>query len=883
MLIQLLNASSMQVVIHDPGLKCQKDDTLQFTLTSNEAMLRLHLNKYSANEVIIFNLGKSTLEGIDTAICIEFSDRKTAAGMNKSIFNYICNKDASMRWIYPTNLKYPHFLSFYNFNYWKANIYKFLVTTAYFLKLTWLIPNGKLFIYSKAPLYWLQILNKDIAPSSYSIFTGTPGPNRKVVIAEAIGKRVTNFIKLAVTSRSAKNIIHEAEMLNSLTNFSKTIHSIPNVEILNDSCIRLSTVQKTNPEKQQCFSNIHADFLSCLYKTSSGVSHYNEIGISMFVKERIERIGKYPHLATTKYASTILLKLEVLHEKFKKENPVIPVATMHGDFTPWNCILSGKELSVYDWELAAVEHPILFDLFHYVIQSQVFTKNADCQQIEIALKEALELSGSLSLISHYKIDIAQHFQLYLLLNASYYLDLYLEQQNLHKEAFLLFKVWNYFLSQEQGANDSQQLRNNFIREFFLFLAPHEYSVLKNAGKPIASLSYESDIDILIKKSDKEEILKWIYTYSDIQKIKCIKKSFMTTVQIFFLDTSFLSVDLLHDFHRKDICYINKNILLSGIVKENGIKILPPAYDYLYIFLFYQINNSSVPEKYTGHFKNLMEADEKMILDTLKTNSGITAKRLEETFAFTPEIKNQIIAHLKTLSSNGPIKRLFRFFEYQMNVLKDLLRNEGFVLTFSGVDGAGKSTILFEVKEMLQKKYRMKVVIIRHRPSLLPIISAWKYGKEEADKRCVESLPRQGKNKNVLSSLARFAYYYSDYLLGQVIIYFKYTLRGYVVLYDRYYFDFIVDSKRSNISLNKGVIKKLYRFVFKPQLNIFLYAKPEIILQRKKELSASDITSLTSEYKHLFNELGTPPQYMCIENIEKAKTIFKIEHAVIQLQ
>jgi len=205
-----------------------------------------------------------------------------------------------------------------------------------------------------------------------------------------------------------------------------------------------------------------------------------------------------------------------------------------------------------------------------------------------------------------------------------------------------------------------------------------------------------------------------------------------------------------------------------------------------------------------------------------------------------------------------------------------------MLTFSGVDGAGKSTILQEVKEMLQKKYRKKVVVIRHRPSMLPILSAWKYGKEEAERKCVESLPRQGKNKSLVSSFARFAYYYADYIVGQCLVYFKYTLRGYIVLYDRYYFDFIVDGKRSNININKSFIRNLYRFVYKPQLNIFLYASPDVILKRKKELSAKDITQLTDAYTSLFGKLGHAPQYMCIENIDKGKTMQTIEQAFVQL-
>ena len=51
----------------------------------------------------------------------------------------------------------------------------------------------------------------------------------------------------------------------------------------------------------------------------------------------------------------------------------------------------------------------------------------------------------------------------------------------------------------------------------------------------------------------------------------------------------------------------------------------------------------------------------------------------------------------------------------------------------GPDGAGKTTILTKVKELIEDKYKKEVVVLRHRPSILPILSAIKHGKKEAEK------------------------------------------------------------------------------------------------------------------------------------------------------
>ena len=201
-----------------------------------------------------------------------------------------------------------------------------------------------------------------------------------------------------------------------------------------------------------------------------------------------------------------------------------------------------------------------------------------------------------------------------------------------------------------------------------------------------------------------------------------------------------------------------------------------------------------------------------------------------------------------------------------------------IATFSGVDGAGKTTILRRFVDLLETKYNISTVEIRHRPSVLPILSSLKYGRETAEIRTTEVLPRTGQNDSKISSYLRFFYYLSDYFLGQWVNYFKYTRKGVVIVYDRYYFDFIVDAKRTNINLNSRFIRYFYRFVFQPEMNIFLYADSAEILSRKQEMDAESIEELTKAYKALFADLShrSLGQYMSIENLEIDETVLKVE-------
>jgi len=208
-----------------------------------------------------------------------------------------------------------------------------------------------------------------------------------------------------------------------------------------------------------------------------------------------------------------------------------------------------------------------------------------------------------------------------------------------------------------------------------------------------------------------------------------------------------------------------------------------------------------------------------------------------------------------------------------------MNNKVKIITFSGVDGAGKTTILREFTQLLESKYNQNVVEIRHRPSILPILSAIKHGKKAAEKKTMEVLPRSGGNKSRLSSYLRFFYYLTDYLFGQWVLYFRYTRHGKIIIYDRYYFDFINDPQRTNINLDSSFMKFFYRFIFKPDINVFLYASPEVILSRKQEMDEKSIIELTKKYKNLFELLGKKDKdrYISIENLDKEKTISTIEN------
>lgn len=433
--------------------------------------------------------------------------------------------------------------------------------------------------------------------------------------------------------------------------------------------------------------------------------------------------------------------------------------------------------------------------------------------------------------------------------------------------------------------DAPNTRITFTRFLFKILAGYEYVLLKHIAPSIEAVAEASDLDILVREHDVNNIIFIAQQFKGIEKWEESRKGSMIQLFIFFKDKTFLQVDFLYKFIRKNLTYLNADTIFKERIKnEENIFVYNNEQLFDHVLLFNLLNFSGLPKKYMAYFGQQTDAVQQQLFTYVNDKYQTNIRTLKDLEEYDENLRATIVKILHQSPDNKGGAKMKQGWEYFMDRFKAFRQDKGITITFSGVDGAGKSTILDKTKNILKNKYKKQVVVLRHRPQLLPILSSVKYGKKEAEKRAAEKMPRTGTNKSSVSSLIRFFYYYVDYIFGQFYIYFKYNMRGITVLYDRYYFDFIVDHRRSNISINPKIPRFLYRFVFKPNLNIFLYASPEVILQRKQELPSGDIVALTKKYKTLFEELDkkSKKRYIAVENIILDETLDTIFGAYLEI-
>ncbi|MBK8724300.1 MAG: hypothetical protein IPL95_19240 [Saprospiraceae bacterium] len=775
----------------------------------------------------------------------------TIGSENEIALSCINNLDGSPRWIWNLKSSKPHFLKFYNVSSLKSKIFYYFVKIVFFLKLQSLV-------FQKSNYYFTQNGSPliDLKSKDWALFLGTPGPNNKAVLYNEATKESAKFYKIPTTENSSKLVKNEQVIFDLLSSLNIEKFNFPKSKMLNNGIIELEDISK---EELRCteFSSFHADALIELYKKTGFLESLKDSKIWYETRDKLQTIVDKKD---SRIPNGLLNKLHELMEQI--ENKEIIFALNHVDFTPWNQFISNQKSMIYDWELAKNE-PIGFDAFHFIFQQGILVERLPWKSIKTKLsnKNISNIFHSFSIESENKVK--EYLQLYLIINTINNLEIFVNQQDWHVQINWLLNTWNEALNDYMPKNNHS--RKLVISDIFDFLHNKEYAALKFPNSLPTELSEYSDIDLVINELDANLLVNFLKQHSLVKHLEINKLSNMSSLQIITIDGSLLNIDLIWKIKRKQLEMMQiSDILKTSKANIFGVK-LPSDYMLAkFVGLFYGLNGAKIPSTY------------QYLITSISDSSNEIDKLLYVNYLQKDIYQNELIKLISKEPSNKGLNGLKNSMNYYIDVLKSYFK-KGMIITFSGVDGAGKSTIIDKVKYEFEKKYRKKVIVRRHRPSLLPILSAWTKGKSKAEHDAANRLPRQGDNASFLSSFLRFCYYYFDYFFGQFYIYCRYVLAGYVVLYDRYYFDFINDCKRSNINLPKGITKFGYLFIKNPNYNFFLFASPEIILSRKQELDKSTILELTNEYQTLFKKLNDKgkSKYISLENIEMQATIDQI--------
>lgn len=441
LLLHLFQNDARKIVFYDNKTPLDDHCPMDFVQYGDIEALEQYI-KVNAVPISIINISQKDLSYLyqkEEVKCIIDFQNKLKEDAQK--FHYINNPSGGMRWIFPSSASYPSYLSLYNGSGLKAKIYRLISQIAFFFGLKRGLSSGTFSVRSKDAL--LSSILEGLTYQNYSIFTGTVGPNRKMILEISTKKRTSHFIKIPLTEKSKGLVQQEFEQVQKLQNLEIKTFSHPTA-IYQSGGLQLTNVAQNDSKNSIEFEAQHIEALAEIYQKTTSAKHI--IGLNFWTEILDNLAFIESHQAENKLDYPQLF--ELVKELSEQVEPAALIQTSfaHGDFTPWNMYVSKEGLQIYDWELAQEAFPILYDFFHYIFQSHILIKGQGYQEIKQAILAFAKQGHFQKILGNYHFNINQYLKLYLLHISSYYLKLYMTQDHLHEQAHWLLNTWQEALA-----------------------------------------------------------------------------------------------------------------------------------------------------------------------------------------------------------------------------------------------------------------------------------------------------------------------------------------------------------------------------------------------------------------------------------------------------
>ena len=167
----------------------------------------------------------------------------------------------------------------------------------------------------------------------------------------------------------------------------------------------------------------------------------------------------------------------------------------------------------------------------------------------------------------------------------------------------------------------------------------------------------------------------------------------------------------------------------------------------------------------------------------------------------------------------------------------MIQNSSIIVSFMGVDGVGKTTLINLLKKKVKHNFS-KIRYIHFRPYFFLL-----------DKRHIISDPHKNKKKPyAIISFLKILYWLIVYRIYFIFLGLK---KRELILFDRYAHDLSIDNIRYQFNLSQKLTKLLLNFFPEPNLWVHLEASISKIEKRKKELSRNELQKQLRKYRYFF--------------------------------
>lgn len=391
---------------------------------------------------------------------------------------------------------------------------------------------------------------------------------------------------------------------------------------------------------------------------------------------------------------------------------------------------------------------------------------------------------------------------------------------------------------------------------------HSYQNLPNR--------FDSDIDVAInvsKITDAITLLDQILQGTGWKVIQYWRHENYAADCVISNDREFIQVDFCTHYERNGRVIMPVEELIEGRQLHQNFYVPAARTEFTYILLkkvLKKFFSEGSKKQLTLLWVQMPETEQEKIKNGLKRffceDSIEQILKCIEAGAYDKIDLQSDYEELKSKTFNIKDNLHYRFFDIKRKIER-IIHPTGLFIVLLGVDGAGKTTIA----EKLKRRYVTAFRRINHyhsRVRALKDISQIKLGSTPID----ASDPHGKKRKSgKVISLAKFSYYFLDFLIGDVKITVA-KVKSTLVLVERYYYDYTIDKVRYNLNLSDRFINVFGHFVKKPDAVFVLTGDSKTLLERKHEITIDEIDL---QKKRLEKAFEKDPKATFIDTTEKS--------------
>lgn len=398
------------------------------------------------------------------------------------------------------------------------------------------------------------------------------------------------------------------------------------------------------------------------------------------------------------------------------------------------------------------------------------------------------------------------------------------------------------------------MKYNITKELFACLSESDisYSVLRNF-ESLPDSCGGSDLDIFVAEKNVAQFYELLsqaasQTYS---RLVSYTKDVLSPKICYLNVKGGIQIDVF----KGGICckghvMIPEADIIANTILYNGVKVVEPHFGDLIGFLKEVLNNGKCKEKYIAPLReNASKFTETYLNEHLTVFSGAFNKLLADTISNNNYEK--AFAELQSLGLND-LGKTAKNGSSMFNKLSRLFHQPGYTIAVLGTDGSGKSFIINSITPILNEAFHNGVKYEHMRPNYFSSLAV-ATGRKKADTHEVCTDPHASKPSGLVGSIARLTYYWLDYTYGYFRkVFLDKAFKTHIWLFDRYYYDYLLDQRRARLNIPEWIIRLYGIFVPRPDLTLCLGGDPEKIYARKPETSLEEVKRQTEVLKKFCN-------------------------------